>query len=80
MDDKLMVQRWLGNVDLETQSHMLVVCDTFDYETYPKYVKKEEAVLDVISNYSKNMQRVMEVYDLSKDFDEQINSNRAWNI
>ena len=49
-------------------THMLIVCDTFSYEDYPVYVWANEDVNERILHYSQNMQRVMEVYNLSKPF------------
>lgn len=65
-----------------TSTHMLVVCDEFSYEDYPVMVDiREYAVEDAIAAHSKNMQKVMEVYDLGIDMDQQLDPDvRAWNI
>jgi len=59
-------------------THMLVVVDTFDYGDYPVFT---DSVHEAIEKYSdrNSMQRVMEVYDLSLDLEEQLNEHRAWN-
>lgn len=47
-------------------THVLIVCDTFDYEDYPVYVKKGEDVHAVArANNGPNMTRLMEVYSLT---------------
>jgi hypothetical protein len=59
---------------------MIVVCDTFDYEDYPVYVKPGEDVHKIASGYDRvNMQKVMEVYNLSMDRETQLNQHRAFN-
>jgi hypothetical protein len=62
-------------------THMIIVCDTFDYDDYPVYemghadtVRKKVEVIN-----SKNMQKVMEVYDLSKDMDKQLDQRHCFN-
>ena len=55
-------------------AYMIIVCDTFDHEDYPHYVTKAEAS-NFWSHYyyydDKNMQRIMEVYDLQKPWSQQ---------
>jgi hypothetical protein len=65
-------------------THMIVVCDTFDHGDYPSYVMPDQNAREfAASQYgfpnTKNMQRVMEVYDLRKDKAAQINEHRAFN-
>lgn len=62
-------------------SHMIVVCDTWDYEDYPVYVKRTENIHDKISEYNgKNMQKIMEVYSYDLDLDEQLETMRCYNV
>jgi hypothetical protein len=50
-------------------THMIVVCDTFDYEDYPVYVHSDENAREEVSKRDgKEMQKVMEVYNLTKPF------------
>jgi hypothetical protein len=53
---------WFDEGVAKGATHMIVVCDTFDYEDYPVYVLPGE---DFDVEYAKydmvNMQRVMEV-------------------
>lgn len=59
------IRRWLENAP-EGTHHMLVVCDTFDYDDYPVYVKGDEDVHKAAAkNDGQNMQRLMEVYSLT---------------
>ena len=64
----------------EKATHLIVVCDDFDHEDYPVFVSPEENVYEVENGYNgKDMQRVMEVYNLSMDWDEQLNQFRSRN-
>lgn len=58
---------------------MIVVTDTFDWEDYPVFVKPGKDVQEKVDKYSKHMQKVMEVFDLSLDWDAQSDGN-AWNL
>jgi hypothetical protein len=74
------IKRWLKQGKAEGATHVVVVCDTFDWEDYPVYVKPEEDVKEVEKKYSgPNMQRVMEVYNLKKDLAEQLLEHRSFN-
>ncbi len=61
-------------------THMIIVCDTFDYNDYPVYVTKSEDVRKIESEYKgKSMQKVMEVYNLKADRDKQLGQKRNFN-
>jgi restriction endonuclease Mrr len=62
-------------------THMLVFCDTFDYDDYPVYVTPDEDVRKVIAEKDgKNMQQLMECYNLGENIEEQLLSNRVMNL
>lgn len=72
---KEMIREWLERA-YEGDTHMVVVCDQFDYEDYPIFITQEENIRDRVREINaKNMQVVMEVYNLSIDLDEQVNSS-----
>jgi len=74
------IRQWLDDAD-ENDTHMIVVCDTFSYDDYPVYVNKGQNVRDEVNNRKgKNMQTVMEVYDLSKDHEKQLDADRVHNL
>jgi len=81
MTTKEDIRGWLKRAKKEKATHMLVVCDSFDYEDYPVFVMKGEDVHEVIKEKcrSDNMQRLMEVYNLSKDLEKQLNEQRSFN-
>ena len=63
-------------------SHLIIFCDTFDYEDYPRYVRYDEDVEKIISDQRKygGMTKVMEVYNYNLDLNEQLNEYRAYHI
>jgi hypothetical protein len=74
------IKRWLKRGKENGSTHMIIVCDAFDYEDYPVYVKFNENVHEIESRYNlKNMQMVMEVYNLSMDFEKQLKEHRSFN-
>lgn len=76
------IRKWLeeGKNDKDI-THMIVVCDTFDYEDYPVYVTKSENPREKFQEYDeKNMQKVMEVYSYNKSLESQLNEHRAFNF
>jgi len=75
------ISRWLAEGKREKATHMIVVCDTYDWEDYPVYVSRRENVREIYSDYNgKEMQRVMEVYSLKKDTESQLNEHRSFNF
>ena len=75
------ISGWLNSGKDSKNTHMIVVCDNFDYEDYPVYVTADQDVREVYSEYNgKNMQRVMEVYSYSLPLLEQLNERRAFHL
>lgn len=59
---------------------MVVMCDTFDMEDYPIYVRSSDEVRKRITAAREApFDKVMEVYKLSMDKDAQLNEHRAFN-
>jgi len=74
------IRRWLERGKEENATHLIVVCDTFDYDDYPVYVSQDENVKDKMMDYDgKSMQKVMEVYKISMDWDSQLGQFRSFN-
>lgn len=64
-------------------SHVIIVVDRFSYEDYPVYVRYDEDIRNVISQYEGNIYSltgVMEVYNYNLDLEKQLNENRAYHI
>lgn len=73
------IREWLERGIGEGHTHCIVVCDSFDHSDYPVYVGKDESIHDIAAKYQgQNMQRIMEVYNLSLPLDEQLNETRAF--
>lgn len=58
-----------------TYSHMIVVCDEFDYSDYPHFVYAGD---DPAKYTPGSMQRVMECYDLRLPMESQLDERRAF--
>ena len=73
------IRGWLERGVADGATHMVVACDTFDWEDYPVYVSPGESVAEVAeAHHGEGMQKVMEVYDLGMDLDAQLAEARAW--
>lgn len=77
---KTVLRRWFERGVEQKSTHMIIACDTFDHEDYPIYVSDNEDVrTKVINCDGSNMQRVMEVYNLNMDMEEQMSERRVFN-
>lgn len=76
------IKEWFkrGLKDKSHPTHFLVVCDTFDHDDYPVFVKPDEDVHEIASKYNgTNMQVLMEVYHLGMDMETQLAEHRSFN-
>jgi len=59
------VDRWISMAKSKGATHIVSVCDTFDYDDYPVFVMEDEDVEQIRDRYNrKNMQRVNEVIEI----------------
>lgn len=66
------IRQWLKDAPKHA-THMIVVCDTYDWDDYPVYVNQYQNVHEVVSSKDGvNMAKVMEVYNLSMDIEKQL--------
>jgi len=80
MTSKTEIQGWFDRGVREGKKYMIVVCDTFDREDYPSYASDDEECREKLRHYrTAEMQRVMEVYNLTRDRDAQMAQHRANN-
>ncbi len=81
---KIDIIEWINRAKKENARWLLIVSDDYDYSDYPISFKEDEMnkCLEKISDVKqgKNMQRLMEVYDLKKPIEDQINAKRAMEI
>ncbi len=76
MTTKQEISDWFDRGRAQGAAHMLVICDTFDYEDYPVYTRTADECLQRYKAPGE-MQRVMEVYDLAAPKDEQMGAGRV---
>jgi hypothetical protein len=90
--DRRQIARWFQEGVHQKATHLIVVCDTFDWVDYPVFVKQgedphkkalefgsvNEQGLPTLPN--DNMQQVMEVYSLKQDMASQIAETRAFHF
>ncbi len=75
------IREWLARAQKANATHMIVVCDTYDHEDYPIDVMPGQDVRQIYNQYNgPDMQRVMEIYNLSMDLEAQLLETRARNF
>lgn len=75
------IREWVERGVKIGATHVIILCDTWDWEDFPSYVKQGESVRDeVMRCQAANDLRVMEVYNLSMDIEYQMNEHRAWHL
>lgn len=75
------IREWLQIGLEEDVTHMVVVCDAFNYKDYPRFVKPDENIDKVLEDINnQNMQKVVEIYSYAKNLESQIKESRSWNI
>lgn len=73
------IRNWIKYGQEQGATHMIVACDTYDWEDYPVYVMPTDDVRKKYADYNgPNMQKVMEVYNLQKDIEKQLGQYRAF--
>lgn len=79
MTTKEEISRWFDQGVEQKSRFMIVMCDTFDHDDYPVFFNSAlECSMRVKDPGA--MQRPMEVYDLSKDKQHQLDQHRAWSL
>lgn len=62
------VDRWIATAKEKGASHIISVCDTFDWDDYPVYVMPDEDLDEKKKEYDNvNMQKINEVITINKD-------------
>ena len=75
------IRAWIDEAKSKGATHLIVACDTFDHEDYPIPCMSAQECRDKFKSHNgPNMQKVMEVYDLSLDIEEQLNERRAMHL
>ena len=79
MTSKDDIMRWFIEHKKKGYKYMVIMVDTFDYEDYPVGYATDEECLKAIDEPQKDMQKVMEVYNLEEDMFEQMSFRRCYN-
>lgn len=75
-----LIRTWLQEGKEDKATHVAVFSDDFSHEYYPvSYHSREAAQAGVREKDGKNMQRVIEVYNLSMDWNKQLRADRSFN-
>lgn len=78
---KQQLTAWFNAGVSHEATHMIVVCDTFDHSDYPVYVTADQNPrVEAAKRDGRNMQQVMEVYDLRLDCEPQMAEHRAFHF
>ncbi len=81
MTMKQKISEWFDEGLKLKASHLIVVCDTFSHDNYPVYTESEErARIEYKEHHAKDMQKVMEVYNLSLSKSEQLSKGMCFNF
>ena len=75
------IRDWVMDAKEQGATHLVVACDTYDWEDYPISVMPGDDLEKVIKSHDgPNLQKVMEVYNLSMDIESQLQEKRAWHV
>jgi hypothetical protein len=78
---KEQISGWFDRGVKEGATHLIIVCDTFEHEDYPCWVHPGQDFWAKYEEFNgQNMQRIMEVYDLSAAKEAQMNERRALRV
>lgn len=75
MTTKQTISKWFDDGVKDGQMFMFVMCDTYDWEDYPRYARTVEDAKFVKLLYPSDMQKIMEIYDLRIDKQQQLNTH-----
>ena len=78
MTTKEDISVWFDRGLEQKSKYMLVMCDTWDYSDYPVFCDAQECLGRY--NHPGEFTRVMEVYALDQDKEEQLNRKRCFNL
>ena len=76
------IKRIVMNGDTGEYSHVIIWCDTYDFDYSYVYVKYGEDIKTIAADYNSynKMRRIMEVYNYNLDLDKQLDEARAYHI
>ena len=72
---------WIKKGKDKGSKFLIIACDTFEYEDYPVFCKDaDECKIKYAKCNGHNMQKVLEVYDLSKDTDLPLRHGKSMEV
>ena len=78
------IRRWFTNGVAQGHQYMVIVFDSWDYlenPDTPHYADDKEKTQALVEKFNNDASRkVMEVYDLTADMEEQLAERRAWRL
>lgn len=75
------IEGWVRDAKKDGATHLIVVCDTYDWGDFPVKVMPDEDVNKAVAEHSgKNMEKVMEVYSMKLDIEKQLAEHRAYHL
>ena len=66
------IRDWFEKGVEQGKTHMVVYCDTFDWEDFPVYCESAEAARKLHAAPNANMETIEEIYNLSGNMEEQL--------
>lgn len=72
------ISGWFDRGIRDKQDFMFVVVDSYDHEDYPVYCTADDFEKTFQSNNGKDMQHIMEIYDLHRNREEQLSMHRCF--
>ena len=77
---KQQIKEWVEKGKENDCTHVIIAVDTWNHEDYPVYVNADMDIHNKIKYYEKSNDRIMEVYNMHMDLEEQLNQHRCYNI
>jgi hypothetical protein len=71
------IRNWLARGKEKGASHVVVMCDTWDWTDYPAFAMPGQDPQEEAKKADGGMAKIMECYDLGMDIDAQMNEHRA---
>lgn len=75
------IRQWLLQAKNDGATHVIIVCDKWDFQDFPVQVKPDQDVHEVEDKYRQDpdTHKVMEVYHLGMSIEDQLAEGRAFN-
>lgn len=70
------IKNWVYTAKDKGCTHLIIGCDTFDYDNYPIYVMPEDDIIKKI----KATDKVDEVYNMSQPLEKQLKEPRSYHV